>query len=426
MLCLVRISVPSEFQGLIAWIESHHAALKPARGGTNPDGSISLELTAELRHPEEGGAFAQDLLMAAADQTGYTGKLPATVELWPLEMVPVRAGEPDPILLTLNIPFCIHLQNSIYPVALNGQVFQVRTEKGWRNSTNGSSDDSVSDEPTRFETGHMISPPIGAGAITSGHTGTNIEIKDDPHGRYRFSRLTIRLDQLEEADRNDVPKLAERVLPIVNRFVNVYRYITGRAYLPPIQINDIEYVEVYRPQTGEGQYVFLFGRGYENALINEPRAVHDRVRAMLLTEDLVPLHADLVLNARRLLAQGIWRQAVIECIVALEVLVDRLLRRHLVERQGLSESDFEAFLDKEGRSLSDRMKKPLRRAINWSPATNPKLWARWLAVNEVRRHIVHQGSGASLDQAIEAIAATSDLIALIEEAEASLGKATTE
>src|SRR5205085_2601546 len=142
--------------------------------------------TAELGDPEEGAAFAQALLMAAAEGSGHTGNVPITVELWPLEERPATPGEPDPILVTIALPFCIHLQNATYSVALGDRVFEVKTEKVWRNSVNSSTDDSVSDEPKRFETGQTLSPVIGAGPVSSPHTGTNIEIKDDPHGRYRY------------------------------------------------------------------------------------------------------------------------------------------------------------------------------------------------------------------------------------------------
>jgi hypothetical protein len=128
-----------------------------------------------------------------------------------------------------------------------------------------------------------------------------------------------------------------------------------------------------------------------------------------------PLHDDLVVMAKQFAAHGAWRHAVLECTLALEVFVDRLLRTELVERQGMPESDFEALLDREGRSLSDRMNKPMRRAINWSPITaDPQLWERWLEMDEVRRLIAYQASSATAEQAVEAVAVTDELMGLME------------
>jgi len=225
-------------------------------------------------------------------------------------------------------------------------------------------------------------------------------------------------------DGTEVGQLVDELLPVVNRFVDVYRYVADRAYLPPVQLTDIEQVQVLRPRTGEGQYVFLFGRGYEHGLINENRSIHERVIGMLVSGEQVPLAAELLFAARRLLLEGAWRQAVIEAVAAIEVTVEGLLRRALVVNEGLSEQEFAEFMRAAGGSLSDRMKAPMRRAIKWSPTSQGDLWNRWIAVNKVRRVVVHQGGPATKEQAEEAVAVSSELIRKIETAEAQfLGRA---
>lgn len=293
-----------------------------------------------------------------------------------------------PIAIRFDLPFCIHLQNGAYEVKIEKDRFEVELQKVWRNSENCSTDDSIYDRQIRFETGTVRSGPIGSDAEAARtRIGTNVEIGEDARGEFRFTRATVGLVVPADLD-PDLEKVLEEALRVVNRIVDVFRFVSKRAYIPPVAVNDITFVEVVWPLTGASEYHGLYGKGLEIAIVNETRSVHERVRVLLGSGEEIPLHSEMFLSARRLLGERSFRQSVVEAISALQVLVEQVLR---VGRERGQISNGEAETLRQDR-LSDLMKNPFRKILGWSPADSQELWSAWLKANELRRAIVHQGA----------------------------------
>src|SRR2546430_12811897 len=89
-------------------------------------------------------------------------------------------------------------------------------------------------------------------------------------------------------------------LAVANRFVDGYRYVSRRAYLPPVRSQDVDYIETVDVLTGETVFTGNHAQGLQIALINERREVQEEVRRRLDAGIDVPLHDEILLTAERM------------------------------------------------------------------------------------------------------------------------------
>ena len=313
--------------------------------------------------------------------------------------------------MRFDLPFCIHLQNGHYDVVLGQKTYRIETRKAWRNSKDCSDDDSVAEKRLHFREASYESGSMGVSFQEAQHvTGTNMEMVEDPRGRFRYTQVVVWLKH-PNPDKIVPEGLLPEALDAVNRLVDVFRLASGEAYLPPVGVEDVEYAEVAVPDTGARLYSGLFGKGMTSAVINESRAVHERVRGMLLSGEEVPLDAELRLAARRLLGQNLWRQAIVEAISSLEVFLGATLHR-LVDANKMTEDEFEALMNQ---SPTHRLKTPLRDAVGCSPADRPSLWRAWIQTNKTRRRVVHQGLRATEQEATKVVETVEAIVAYVTE-----------
>src|SRR5690606_18787261 len=148
-------------------------------------------------------------------------------------------------------------------------------------------------------------------------------------------------------------------------------------------LHELDDVVVERPSTQYTEVTFSFsGGGLGAAYPDDSDNVHRIVGEMLRLGEPVPLHDELLLTAERLGAAGYTRQAVIECVSAVEVFVWGLLREKLVEKGRTSVHVDQLLQDK---VLSDLMKAPMEEAIGWRASADDDLWRAWIAANGIRR-----------------------------------------
>lgn len=292
------------------------------------------------------------------------------------------------------------MQDGAYDVALGSNVYGVELEKVWRNSDGCAEDDTVYEEARVFETGTIRSGPIGTGTPEDAakQVGTNVELRDDPRGRFRFSRISVGLFQPADADVDAEAAFAE-ALTVANRVVDSYRFVTSKAYLPPVQTSDVEITEVVEVLTGAMFVTANLGRGITIALINESRATHEAIRDHLANGFEVPLHSQIMLTSERMLLEGLTRQAVIDAVTSLEVFVDDLLHDELVVKAKMTEDEFDSLERTEGATLGDKMKVPLETAIGWRASADDELWKGWVRANKIRREATHRGATINEDDA---------------------------
>jgi hypothetical protein len=315
-----------------------------------------------------------------------------------------------PIAVRIDLPYCLYLQNAAYEVDIDGDLIQIDTLKTWRNSEESSDDDRVIEELRYFSEAHLISAPIG-GDDGAQLRGKNMEFAGDRAGYFRFTRLTMGLTYSA-----DIPPeqrgshIVEMTIGTANRLIDVYRYASGRAYLPRLRPADLRFIQIQYPLTGELEYVGLFSQGLRIGVVNDGQKVHDEVRDLAGTGEVIPIHADLLMAASRALWETDFRLSVVEAASALEAFLDNMLRSVWLGSGKMSESEFVAFMNDEGRSTSDRMKKPLRDAGIPSPADDQELWARWLASNQLRGEVVHAGRSLTADEAATIVRTIQDLL----------------
>lgn len=324
------------------------------------------------------------------------------------EIVSSNPGPHSVVALRFEIPFCIHLQDNEYQVVLNDQPHPLVTKKVWRNSEDCMEDDEIPETRKYFAQGTTTSSPVGSGERFR-LIGKNVEMNEDARGRFRGTEVSVGL-LVPPGTPLEPGTLLPRALYVVNRFVDCYRYLTGRAYIPPVQLNDIDFVELVDIAAGEASFTALMGKGLTIALVNETRSVHDRMREMISAGTPIPAHAQLLLSARRLLGESLHRQAVIEAVGALELAIGEILQRQ-VDAGQLTESEYDDLM--ENKRISERLKGPMRMALERSPADDGTLWGRWLQANKTRRHAVHRGSAVGIEEADHAVDAIEELITFL-------------
>lgn len=314
------------------------------------------------------------------------------------------------LALRFDLPFCIYLRNGPYDVRLGKRTVRIITRKTWRAPHIGSAEDSIAEQRMYFQDGSYTSGLMGQDpdAAKAG-TGQNVELVDDPLGRFRFTRVEVWLKHPNPVKARTDQLLGE-ALTAVNRLVDVFRYAADAAYLPPVVVNDIDFVEVVVPDTGLVSYTSIAGKGWRLGVVNESRAVHEKVHEMLESGEEIPLHEELRLAARRLLGENLWRQAVVESVSSLDAYLGMIFRRHVSQAQ-MSEDEFDRIMSE---PPSDRMKNPLRDATGCSPVDRPSLWNNWVQANKVRRKVVHQGARAAEKDAGKVVEAVEALVAYVE------------
>src|SRR4051812_3085567 len=99
------------------------------------------------------------------------------------------------VVLRFDLPFCIHLQNDTYQVTLGRDRVRIETQKAWRNSKDCSDDDSVGPEKSLFQEASYEMGPVGhTFEEAKAFVGTNVEGIEDPHGRFRYTKVAVWLE----------------------------------------------------------------------------------------------------------------------------------------------------------------------------------------------------------------------------------------
>jgi hypothetical protein len=135
--------------------------------------------------------------------------------------------------LRFDLPFCIYLRNGPHDVLVGKRTVRVVTQKLWRAPHTGSDEDIVSEQRMYFKDGSNKSGLVGRDpeAAKAG-IGQNVEMLDDPRGRFRFTRVEVWLRH-PNPSRAKTDQLLSEALTAVNRLVDVYRFVADTPYLPP-------------------------------------------------------------------------------------------------------------------------------------------------------------------------------------------------
>lgn len=166
-------------------------------------------------------------------------------------------------------------------------------------------------------------------------SGQGIEILSDTEGGFRFTSLTVLVpdndpsiptDNLKDAYENDV-------VSAVNRFIDTYRYLTGRHGIANVHsLNDFHQVGVYRQRSGaEEPTRFIsvsFGPDGAISTLRPFRTAQEHAHLeKYLAETDIPLEDLFLMDARRYAASGHTIQALINAVIAVEIVARQIPRQ---------------------------------------------------------------------------------------------------
>lgn len=333
-------------------------------------------------------------------------------------------------LVEMNLPYTLHLPTGmLFPIADQQGVPRglLQTRKIWTDLANGSSDvEAIADDqllyygPALPATPHVPQDPV-LGPWPR-FTGQNVELGNDTHGVFRYTRVRLLFDTehagVDGAGGGEAVELARNVAvataastaaEFANHILDLYRYVTGEDHverLPRHLVTRVYFADaniVYESVGLEG--------GVGSAIINRSRREIDRFATMLAAGEQPAPHTLLVQSARSALDRGQLLLGVVVAFQAQEMVIEAGIRTGL-QRQGVSDEDITARL--KGRlSTKDRLTTLSREALNGrSVADDNQFWNTWLQdCNRRRNDIVHRGLPVTEVQARRVVALCEDCIA---------------
>jgi hypothetical protein len=327
-----------------------------------------------------------------------------------------------------------------------GKLVGLVPEKVWTDRAEGSIERKeelvIPDKTVYFSNAEIITEWIGTPeASLQGLKGHNVEFDKDPTGYFRFTRLTTEFDwevprgfnpydNDDESQSGIIEQLSSRTLDIANYVIDLYRAVTGDAYIKRVSHLVIEDLRIGIPDncsirkqerfTGDtltykcGYHPYLFSaHGIRPAIVNKPGAIIDAFRTSLergLRPE--PYHL-LGLNAEVALDQRDVKMAILESFASLEVYVEQFYYRRLGDR--MSTSDIEGLLTSgDNWRLKVRLKELLKKHWLRSVADmDNELWQDWLRAHGKRSELIHGNIEPSLEEARKIVELNKAVIRLL-------------
>ena len=352
------------------------------------------------------------------------------------------------VQVVVRLPFCLYIPPTRYLLQYprTGESVGFVPEKVWTDRAEGST--VTQDEPVvpgqtvYLKDTNIVTEPMGIPeAITGGLKGHNVEFDKDPTGYFRYTRLTIEMDwnvpqgfnpyrglkgQAEEV----IDALLTRTLDIVNYVVDLYRVVTGDAYVSHVPFLVVDEIRIGIPDQCSirkqeklttrsftykcGYLPHLFSaHGIRPAIVNKPAEVIDAFRSTLVSSVQPQVYRLLALNAEAALDRRDTKLAVIESFLSLEVYVEQFYRSRFSNKMSAEEID--TILTREYNwRLKVRLKELLREHFGYAiPDLNNKLWQDWIDAHDIRNDLVHRNIEPSLEDARNVVDLNQAVIGLL-------------
>lgn len=333
----------------------------------------------------------------------------------------------ETVQILVRLPFCLYVPSTrylfIYPNS--DASIGIVPEKIWTERSKGSNDPSpelvVATESVHLADGELITDWIGQ---PTAHTGEfqaiNMEFDRDPSGYFRYTRLTVEFDWEVpfgyltpgtypdgSQDFDITSEMSARVLPFVNHFVDLYRYVTGDVYIEGISVPVIEDIRIGLPDqcnlrkqktSKDAKLTYKHGfhpqmlgtHGIRPAMVSKPKEDIDSFRALL--EDGFRPTIDEILRQRALAAleRHDLKSAVIESFTSLEIFAEHLYYDGLSDR--MKDDEIENLLTSDRNwQLPVRLKDLLKSQFGKSiPEVDNQMWDRWYTNYKIRNDVVHR------------------------------------
>ena len=204
--------------------------------------------------------------------------------------------------LTTGLPFLIHLKDDDYYIRHKGKEYQVRTKKIWSQFARNSIDiDDYEDEPEKTPTKKSFQSPTFSGKFTDfieKYSGENIEFINDDTDHFRKTIIQIfwESETSIESDKFE-KKIYKELKDVINKFIEIYRSISGDFYLP--LIDNLPYRSVADLRDLDSGCGFRsMNVGITSARYNISKIKHQKIKERLNLEDELT-STELSLNAAR-------------------------------------------------------------------------------------------------------------------------------
>lgn len=376
-----------------------------------------------------------------------------------LEEIIKELGRPC-VAVGFELPFCIHLEDGIYPCVSNGEHHVVKQKKVDRKEV-----------------------------LYLGGRGVNIELQDDPRGLFRYSIVEVYFrdkfpnitkpdhtinqinsiadllstssliqvsiitlpniqqkqlsDEEEKAriklmnkktlkerfikiantlDMNQQGKLYDdlrvriylrHAIKVIDRFISVCRDITKAFYMPNLRDSDVLGASICSfSETGETkiQRHYRYPKGATLSVPDKEARVHERIWDMLEVETPIEIYQEMLHTAQRYLLEENYPGAVVEAFSAFELFIEQILRNAL-RRKGMSFEEVEDYLKADWNwQVTERVKR-LCKEILGEDLTAGSDYQAWSSAKNLRDEIVHKGKrDITEDEAVEAVAAINRML----------------
>ena len=363
------------------------------------------------------------------------------------------------VAVGFELPFCIHLEDGIYPCVSNGERHVVKQKKVGRKEV-----------------------------LYLGGTGVNVELQDDPRGLFRYSivevyfqdkfpdmtnskhtvnqiknmadllntssLIDVSIKTLPSIQQKEFPNeekvriesmnkktLKERFIQIantldmnqqvrlyddlrarmylrhaikaINRFINVYREITKSFYMPNLRDSDVLGLSICSfPKTGatKMQRTSRFPNGLTLSVPDKEIEVHERIWSMLDMETPIEIYREMLHTAQRYLLEENYPGAVVEAFSAFELFIEQILRDALTKK-GMSCEKVEEYLETDRNwQITVRVKILYKEILGEDLTANPEYQA-WFSAKKLRDEIVHEGKrDIAEDDAVGAVSAINHML----------------
>jgi hypothetical protein len=330
---------------------------------------------------------------------------------------PDPARFPRNTMVEVALPYCLHLPNGLtlfvsVTGATGGAV--VILQKFWTTAAAGSAtadlftaDRVTYAAPVTFNTPNFPeAPELGPRLACS---GTNIELDRDTSGQFRYSKIKIFFDtqhqQLDTKSKSAMAAVrAEAVglaLKIVNRMIDVYRYVTKEDFVQ--RLGSIHVTDLYFARHDVGIHGASFGGGIRDAIMNRTGHEIEEIARTLKAHSEIPLAELLFLDAQAALSTDRYVLAVIHAFQGLEVFLEEFLYRRFADK-GMTPDAIEKIVAP--RRTKERLKDVLRQSTGHSLAENRELWDRFcLSYDQVRNKLIHAAKEIDQHRSREAVEA---------------------
>lgn len=358
-----------------------------------------------------------------------------------LVIIEAEIGYPF-MVVGFDLPFCIYLEDGLYPIKLNNELYIIKLIKKERENV-----------------------------LYINAKAKNLEMKNDPRGIFRYSHCELSIKNnypnsfeihssseilniifsminlidietlrkliiesisrirqrewtsdeinsistrslnsllqqlkqiLDNLELNDLKSfyfelrliiLYKQILKALNRFLDVYREVTEHYYIPSLRRTDIigfSLCQFISTSEYKNMYNLRFGNPVRRFIIDSTVEEHEIIWEMLEKDTPIEVYKQMLHNSQRYFLEDNYQFSLIEAFSAFELFIDKLLHEKLLS-QGLSKEDIKNILNIDRNwQITIRVRELINNFFGVK-ITEDISYQRWIDAKKLRDDIIHNG-----------------------------------